>query len=438
MAHTLTRRGFLQASGSATLMAALAGCGFGVGGQGGGKAATLWDISTGPEQQLLMKIIKAFNSSHSSMGVKAQFFQNDPYKNKLRVSLGSDAPPDLFYNWGGGILESYVEAGVVQPLGAKVNTDRFLSSVMDAVTFGGQVYGFPNGGSDPVVFFYNKPIFSANGVEPPRTWADLVEVVRTLRSAGVTPISLAGKNQWPGLMYEEYLVDRLGGPQVFQRVLDGAPQAWSDPAFVQANTMIQELVRMKAFPPGFNSLDYDTGQSTQLLYTGDAAMQLMGAWDYGTLLSEAPDFMKQGDLGWFAFPTVDGGSGDPKNIAGNVSTFYSIPAESQHVDTAETFLNDAVMSTEQVRGLVNIGSVPPVTGIEAELQKSSDADWLRFIYDLAKQAPHFALSWDQALPPEAASEMLTNLDLLFLLNITPQQFSARMNETLSGGGHGGS
>ena len=170
MAHTLTRRGFLQASGSATLMAALAGCGFGVGGQGGGKAATLWDISTGPEQQLLMKII---NSRHSSMAVKAQFFQNDPYKNKLRVSLGSDAPPDLFYNWGGGILESYVEAGVVQPLGAKVNTDRFLSSVMDAVTFGGQVYGFPNGGSDPVVFFYNKPIFSANGVEPPRTWGDL-------------------------------------------------------------------------------------------------------------------------------------------------------------------------------------------------------------------------------------------------------------------------
>jgi len=433
MAHTLTRRGFLQASGGAALTAALAGCGFGVGGQGGGKSATLWDISTGEEQQLLTEIVKAFNSSHSSMAVKAQFFQNDPYKNKLRVSLGSDAPPDLFYNWGGGILESYVEADKVLPLGAKVNTDRFLPSVMEAVTFGGQVYGFPNGGSDPVVFFYNKPLFSANGIEPPQTWAELLEIVGTLRNAGVTPISLAGKNLWPGMMYEEYLVDRIGGPQVFQRVLDGEPEAWSDPAFVEANTMIQELVRMKAFPPGFNSLDYDTGQSTQLLYTGEAAMHLMGAWDYGSLLSEAPDFVQQGDLGWFAFPAVDGGSGDPKNIAGNVSTFYSIPAESQHTATGESFLNDTVMSTQHVRGLIDLGAVPPVTGIEAELQKSSEADWLLFIYDLAKQASHFDLSWDQALPPEAASELLTNLDLLFLLDITPKEFSDRMNETLGGG-----
>jgi raffinose/stachyose/melibiose transport system substrate-binding protein len=433
MAHTLTRRGFLQASGSATLMATLAGCGFGVGGQGGGNAATVWDISTGEEQQLLKDIVKAFNSSDARQTMKAQFFQNDPYKNKLRVSLGSDAPPDLFYNWGGGILESYVQADTVQPLGDGVDTDRFLSSVMEAVTFDGQVYGFPNGGMDPVVFFYSKPIFAENGLEPPATWADLLEAVRTLRGGGVTPISLAGKNIWPGMMYEEYLVDRIGGPQVFQRVLDGEPKAWSDPAFVEANTMIQELVRMDAFPPGFNALDYDTGQSTQLLYTGDAAMQLMGAWDYAGLLSDAPDFMEQGNLGWFPFPAVEGGSGDPRNIAGNVSTFYSIAAESTHKDAAEAFLNDAVMGTQHVRRLVDLGAVPPVTGVASELEQSPESDWLLFIYNLAQEAPHFDLSWDQALAPEAAADLLTNLDLLFLLDITPTEFSSRMNETLGAG-----
>ena len=49
---------------------------------------------------------------------------------------------------------------------------------------------------------------------------------------------------------------------------------------------------------------------------------------------------------------------------------------------------------------------------------------------MAKNAPDFTLSWDQALSPAQGDAMLTNLDQLFLKKITPEQFASTMNATI--------
>jgi raffinose/stachyose/melibiose transport system substrate-binding protein len=255
-------------------------------------------------------------------------------------------------------------------------------------------------------------------------------MVEQLKGTGVTPISLAGQNKWPYLMYEEYLVNRIGGPGPFQGVVNNEPEAWSDPAFIEANTMIQDLVTMGAFPEGFTSLNYDTGQSTALLYTDKAAMQLMGSWDYEDILSTAPEFIRNDNLGWFDFPAVEGGEGDPKNVAGNLTNFYSVTEASNAKEASVTFLRDGVMSDFFINGLIELGLVPPVEGIESQLQEAESPAWLLYVYNLARDAPYFDLSWDQSLSPEPAQELLTNLDRLFLREITPEQFSENMNKTI--------
>jgi raffinose/stachyose/melibiose transport system substrate-binding protein len=437
MKKTLTRRDFLAAGGTAAMAIMLAGCNFGVGQQraaSGGKGATVWDISTGEQQELARKVVDEFNASHKGEKMSIQFFQNDPYKNKLRTAIGAGNPPDLFYGWGGGILESYVDAGKVAEVTSSVDTDAFFSSVMDGVTFNGKVYGVPKAGTQPVLFYYNKQIIDKYDLAPPETWSELVDMVKILRSKGVTPISLAGLNKWPGMMYEEYLVNRIGGPEAFGGVLKKNAEAWSDPAFTEANTMIQELVSMKAFPSDFSSLNYDTGQSTQLLYSGKAAMQLMGSWDYQAILSTDPSFIKKGNLGWFDFPEVEGGKGNPKNVAGNLTNYYSLTEASDAKKTAVAFLNDMATSKTQIDGLINIGLVPPVKGIESKLEGAEDSEWLLHVYNLAKNAPYYDLSWDQALPPAPAQSLLTNLDQVFLMQITPEQFSKNMNEAMGLGG----
>lgn len=431
MDKQFTRRGFLAAGGAASLALAFSGCSFGTGeSSGGGSGVIVWDISTGREQELMQEVANRFSSQEGNASVTMQFFQNDPYKNKLRTSISSGNPPDLFYGWGGGTLKSYVEAGEAHALPSSVNTDRYFSSVMEAVSFEGEVYGVPKGGTAPKVFYYNKQLFEEYGLSVPGTWSELMDIVGTLQGEGVVPIALAGQNLWTNQMYLEYLVNRIGGLAPFQGVVNGESDAWSDPAFIEANTMIQNLVSAGAFSEGFAALNADTGQDHQLLYSGEAAMLLQGAWIYPDILSDAPEFVNSGDLGWFNFPEVEGGGGDPEAIVGNLTNFYTIPEDANNKDSAAAFLDEAVMNDFMVQGMLDIGLVPPVNGIEDTIEGVDDSEWLLYIYGLARNAPYFDLSWDQALSPKAGQELLTNIGRIFSNEISPEQFSQNMNQAM--------
>jgi raffinose/stachyose/melibiose transport system substrate-binding protein len=139
------------------------------------------------------------------------------------------------------------------------------------VTFNGKVYGVPNSGAQPVVFLYNKDLFAKYHLTPPATWNDLLQLIGPLKQNGVLPIALGGGSKWPYLMYEEYLVDRVGGPSAFDAVVAKQSNAWSNPAFIKANTMIQQLVSAGAFGNNFASVVYDTGQATALLIYGQGS-----------------------------------------------------------------------------------------------------------------------------------------------------------------------
>src|SRR5690625_577760 len=385
MASELSRRRFLTAGSAASLSLALSGCGFGIGSSRTSTGATSWDISTGSEQQLLKNLAKRFNKSSDLPPIAVQFFQNDPYKNRLRTSMMSATPPEVFYNWGGGQLKAFVDAGEAAAIPPSVGTDRYFPSVMDAVTFDGRIYSVPKSGTAPKVFFYNKDVFAEHGLSPPGSWEELLQTAGVLSEAGLTPISLAGKNLWTNMMYLEYLVNRVGGQEPLSAITAGEPGSWSHPAVRQAVTMIQELVDSGAFPEGFSALDADTNQDTQLVYSGQAGMLLQGAWNYQRFVTDAPDFTKN-SLGWFPFPAVEGGDGAPDAVAGNLTNFYALSSAARNRDHAVACLREAIMDDYMVDRLIGMGLAPPVTGIEDRLAESDRSDWLLFIYRLVQSA----------------------------------------------------
>ncbi|WP_373278547.1 extracellular solute-binding protein [Alicyclobacillus shizuokensis] len=395
---------------------------------------TLWDIQTGDLQTVIKDMVNGFNEKHPKIDAQVQFFENDPYKQKLQVAMGAHNAPDIFFGWGGGILKSYIDAGDVYDLTSEYDKDpswknKFLPSVMKPVTFGGKIYGVPNNYVQPVFMFYNKSLFKQYNLTPPKTWDDLMRDVSVFKQHGIIPIALGGKDKWPDLMWEEYLVDRIGGPQVFNDIAAGKANAWSNPAVLKANKMIQQLVDAGAFEPGFSSVGQNDGSATALLYTGKAAMYLMGSWEFSTMQTNNKAFT-QSDLGWMPFPAVTGGKGDPNDIAGNPSNYYSIATDSKHKAAAVTFLKDAVLDDQTVKNFIKQGQVPPVAGIETELKNADNGNYMSFVYDLVKKAPNFQMSWDQALSPTEAQQLLTDLDKLFLKQMTPQQFSDDMNKYL--------
>ena len=434
-----TRR--LVRTAAITLTAALALSACGTTGPGTTSASdgdlSMWGLTNAPMQQIMADSVASWNDSNSDETIGIDFFANDAYKTKVRTAIGAGAGPTFIYGWGGGILRSYVDADEVVDLTPYLDanpeiSDRYIPSIAKNGVIDGKTYALPNSYTQPVVLYFNKEVFDQLGVEAPTTWDELLALIPVFNDAGIAPLSLGGQSKWPNLMWLAYLADRIGGPEVFQAVLDGEPDAWSNPAMIEALTKIQQLVDAGGFIEGFSSIAADSNADQALLYTGRAAMMLHGAWVYSSIKADAGDFVSSGKLGFVPFPTVEGGTGDPLDVTGNPSTFWSISAKAtkKQQQAAVDYLSTGMLNETYVDQLIAAGSVPVVSGIEDKLAASDDKDFLTMVYSMATDAPHFQQSWDQALSPAAADAMLTNLDLIFLGQQTPQEFASIMNGTL--------
>lgn len=433
--HTLRKGSAALAAGA--LAVTLAACGSGgPGGSVSADSATMWGL-TGGNQPVLQKSVDSWNSAHSGESIKLDFFANDAYKTKVRTAVGAGQGPTFIYGWGGGVLKSYVDAGQVEDLTSFLEKnpevkDRYLPSVLKNGQVNGKQFAVPNNNAQPVVLYYNKELFDKVGAQPPRTWDDLMALVPKFKAAGIAPFSLGGQSKWPDLMWLEYLTERIGGPQVFADIAANKPNAWSNPAVAEALTKIQQLVDAGGFVNGFSSIAADSNADQALLYTGKAAMILQGGWIYQTMKKNAADSIKNGKIGWVTFPTVDGGKGDPADIVGNPSNFWSVSSKATDAQkkTAEDYIKSGMFTDADTQALIDSGAVPVVKGIEGKLQASPDKDFLTFVYGMVKDAPSFTLSWDQALSPAQGDAMLSNLDQIFLKKITPEQFVSTMNATI--------
>jgi len=396
----------------------------------------MWGL-TGGNQPVLQQSVTDWNSAHPDSSIKLDFFANDAYKTKVRTAVGAGQGPTFIYGWGGGVLKSYVDAGQVDDLSGFLADnpevkDRYLPAVLKNGVIDGKTYALPNNNVQPVVLYFNKDVFDKVGAQAPKTWDELMALVPKFKDAGIAPFSLGGQSRWPDLMWLEYLVERIGGPEVFANIAANKPDAWSDPAVTEALTKIQQLVDAGGFANGFSSIAADSNADQALLYTGKAAMILQGGWIYQGMKKDAADFVKSGKLGYTTFPTVSGGKGDATNVVGNPSNFWSVSSKATdgQKKAALDYVKSGMFSDSNIQALIDSGAVPVVKGIESKLAASPDKDFLTYVYGMAKNAPSFTLSWDQALTPAQGDAMLANLDQIFLKKITPEQFVATMNATI--------
>jgi raffinose/stachyose/melibiose transport system substrate-binding protein len=400
----------------------------------GSTTATLWSLTSG-DQPALEAAIERWNSAHPDARIEAEFFASDAYKPKIRTAIGADRAPTLIFNWSGGVLEGYVRAGAVEDLSDLVETDpelrdRYLPSILQNGYVDGKPYALPMNKVNPTTMFYNTELLNKAGVDIPTTWDELMDIIPRLKDIGVAPIALGGQSKWPELIWLEYLVNREGGDEVWNRVLAGEEGAWDDPAVLGALEKIQDLVKAGAFQDNFASTASNSGSELALLYTGKAAICLQISSQYQTMKQAAPDFITSGALAWAPFPTIEGGSGDPTYVVGSPSNFFSISSSATEGQkaTARAFLTSGLFDDAYIEDIIGTGAVPPLADVASKLTATDDAPFLDYVYTQASEASTFELSWDQALDPAVSDPLLSNLGLIFLLQQTPEEFVAAMNK----------
>jgi len=383
---------------------------------------TFWHIQNEDPMKSTWKDLADTWAEESGLSVETSAIEVEDFKTRLSTQTQAGELPDLYNTWGGGVLAEQVEAGLVRDISGLDCLDLVNPVALEAYTIDGKLYAIPFD-QGVVGFWYNKDLFAEAGITTtPTTWAEFTEDVQILKDAGITPIALGGGDKWPVHYYWTYLVMRLAG-------LDGLATAaeagdFSDPAFVQAGQMLADLAAMEPFQEGFESATYgEADGQAATMGEGIAAMELMGQWGPQVQRDASGTEGIGESLGFFPFPSVEGGPGTNTEFLGGGGGFA---AGSGAPDEIEDFMCYLLEEENQAR-VVKDGNMSTVAANPENVLPEPNHEQ-QAVIDAMATATDTQLYLDQAYPPSIGSTINDASQGLILGELTPDEFVAMVNE----------
>ncbi|MDO3413284.1 extracellular solute-binding protein [Saccharibacillus sp. CPCC 101409] len=365
--------------------------------------------------------IAKFEEEHPDIVIKQDGVASEQYKTKLRTLAAANNLADINVVWPGADLAPLVEGKLVQPINDIM--DSWSSILPEEALAGfnvdGQQYAIPTKQNFVDIIYYNKELFAQVGYDTfPATYDEFIDAIKKLKEAGITPISLGNKERWPlQSSYISIIGDRFTGSDFLPAVMEKKAK-FTDPEFVKALAVIQELSQLKAFNVDANNMD--SVQAQDYLIQGKAAMHISSATVDGRVRINNENGDK---FGIALFPSVEGGKGDPAKSAGIVQYGIAIKSglDEKTKAAAEEFMQYFVnedLYTELVRSGVNV---------PADIDIPEDASpYLKEMIELTKggTAPVF----DSVVPAEVVDVLQNGLQALTIGQGTPEELAKEVQE----------
>lgn len=410
----------------------LAGCGSGSSTSGGGgnssgsgKQITLnyWSMwnKGEPQQVVMQKIIDEFQKANPNIHVQVQWAGRDLLP-KVQQTLISGHPPDLIDKDENEIAGSLVKSDQATPLddvlNHKIDGETDTISQVIAKT---PLHFYDKGGHTYIIpyelitsgIWYNQVLFDKLGLKAPQTWDEFIQLCKTLKADGISPIAADGTEPTYNDYWFYWLSDRILGPGALSKAIsDKTGQAWSNPGFLQAAQDENDLVT-NYMAPGYQGSKWPAGQ-VAWAQQGKSAMLLLGSWAPSeTHGYAAPGFQYR----MFPFPTIN----PQVSSSTDVETYlvgWSIPKGASQTNAAKQFIEFA-LNKERISGISTVAqNIPARSDIKAPVSLKdaqalfTNATTYHAVYDGAQtQYPGY---W------QAVFEPLDNK--LFWGQITPKQF----------------
>lgn len=331
--NAMNRRQFLMLTGGTTLglAAFLAGCGSSTGGATNSNGSANIEFLTvqAPKmgwELILSSINDQYAKTHAGTTFKANNIPQTNLNQQVQLLAGSGSLP-ILYNTPSldivaqlekngqalDIQSTFQQLGVYDEIlpGAATIIKQLFNNQMIALPFELNIEGF----------WYNKQIFSQNGLQPPTTWDELVQIATTLQQKGIQPFAASGQQGWPlTRLIGNYLFRSLG-PDALAMVQSGKAKL-TDPTYVTAAQAVANLGKAGYFGRGVATLDYATAENLYL--QGKAAMFYMGSWAVADFLNPTSNKIGVSNVGFFPFPNVTGGQGNSTQTPMNCGQTTSV------------------------------------------------------------------------------------------------------------------
>ncbi|MBY3625156.1 extracellular solute-binding protein [Acinetobacter sp. CUI P1] len=386
----------------------------------------LWpDSNNSAQNKMVKEIIREFEEANPNITIKTEVLENEQYKSKLKVLAASNDLPDIGFTWAAGFMDPYVRGNKFAAMDDLLQDElkgKFVAGTTEGYSFDGKTYALPVE-LNIVPVYYNKEIFSEFNLQPPQTLDDLKAIIRTLNNNGITPVTLGGKDGWPASFWYMYLADRIGGPDLMDKAV--ADQNFTDPSLLEAARQVQELVNLNTFIKGYNGLSND--EAKVQFMNGKSAMFVTGTWelpDFTTTSNTAQEFKV--NIGYFKFPTVEGGKGNVDDWVGGPGTGLFVSKNSKHALEAKEFVSFFVQKWGE-HSVVNAGVIP-ATKVDTAAIKLPQM-FIDLLNELNK-ANKVTLYLDTQMKPVASTIHMNQIQALFGEAVTPEEFIKKQDDAL--------
>ncbi len=275
------------------------------------------------------KILDAFHAKYPNITIKFDPTNPPDYNATLRTQLETGTGPDLFFVRSFATGLELFQKGYIASLKDLPGLADNIPATANApwATDTGEPYAVPIAAVSHGIY-YNQDLFTANNIEVPQTWEDLMAAAEKLKAAGVSPFGNGTKDAWDinEVVMMSLIPNVIGGYDGRMAYLKGE-RCFNDADMVAAFQEIKDLTPY--LPDGFTGISYYDGQ--QLFVQGKAAMFFDGSWSISGFEKDAPEFK------WSVFP-VPPPAGKDEYISFHMDAAIGMNAATKNAEAARTFL----------------------------------------------------------------------------------------------------
>lgn len=350
--------------------------------------------------QWILDTVELFQEKYPNVTVEPTYVSSgEEYLTKITTEVAAGNAPDVFRTYLTGRLEPFVQGGQMLPLEHLFETYPETAGIMnpnglELATFDDQVYAIPLIASGEM-FFYNKQIFADNGLEVPKTYDDLLNIIEVLKGNEIIPCYMGISDPWPGTIPYMMLFNRMNGNDLYESVILGKEADFTNEAFIKTGEALQDLVNTGMFNDTIAAITQEEAQVK--FYSGESAMIIDGSWAVPTYTSHMGD-----NVGIFNFPDMENEIGNSNHWLMNFDEGYGISSKTQNQDAAEAFLA-FMYSPERQAAFAETGAIIGCQNVEYDT--SLVPELTSEVVEAFAGAEYSIIPWDNPLGTDVGAEL---------------------------------
>ncbi|WP_409472788.1 ABC transporter substrate-binding protein [Streptomyces sp. HC307] len=274
-----------------------------------GQTVTVAGVWSGSEQENFQKVLDAFSEK---TGAKTQFVSTgDNVSTVVGSKIEGGNAPDVVMVPQVGVLQQFAKEDWLKPLSktAQQSVDANYAGVWK--TYGsvdGTLYGLYFKAAHKSTVWYSPDALAQAGVEPPKTYEEMLEAGQTVSDSGLAAFSVAGQDGWTLTDWFENIYLSQAGPEKYD-ALAAHELKWTDPTVVEALTTLGKLFKDKQLVAGGQkgALNTDFPGSVEKVFgpKPEAGLVYEGDFVAGVAKDQFGKSIGE-DANFFPFPAVDG------------------------------------------------------------------------------------------------------------------------------------